>query len=339
MKDEEYTFHLEDRIAKIKAINEQYDLENNAYISFSGGKDSTILHYLIDLALPNNKIPRVFLNTGIEFKLIREYVKSLAKDDDRFVIYNSNVNIKKMLNENGYPFKSKGHSACVCDYNLHKDLLDSVLDKGCDSVDFLHALPKGTKNVYKYVNNIRERERTLYINSKKCPSKLRYQFSSENKLKISDKCCFKLKKEIAHKYELESKKKIVLTGMRSAEGGNRSFMNCTIFKKDKLNKFHPLLVVTDEFEDEFIKKNNIRLCDLYYEPYNFKRTGCKGCPFNLRIQEDLNTLYNKLPNEYKQCILIWKPVYDEYIRLQYRLKYYPHERGKQLSIFDMEEEE
>ena len=40
------------------------NLENNAYISFSGGKDSTILHYLIDLALPNNKIPRVFINTG-----------------------------------------------------------------------------------------------------------------------------------------------------------------------------------------------------------------------------------------------------------------------------------
>ena len=59
---------LQDRIAKIQAINEQYDLLNNAYIGFSGGKDSTILHYLIDMALPGNNIPRVFINTGIEYK-------------------------------------------------------------------------------------------------------------------------------------------------------------------------------------------------------------------------------------------------------------------------------
>lgn len=56
-------------------MNELYDLENNAYISFSGGKDSTVLHYLIDEALPNNKIPRVYLNTGIEYKSIFAFVE------------------------------------------------------------------------------------------------------------------------------------------------------------------------------------------------------------------------------------------------------------------------
>lgn len=71
----ENEFLLADRIQKIKSINELYDLENNAYISFSGGKDSTVLHYLIDEALPNNKIPRVYLNTGIEYKSIVSYVE------------------------------------------------------------------------------------------------------------------------------------------------------------------------------------------------------------------------------------------------------------------------
>lgn len=63
----ENEFMLADRIAKIKSMDEQYDLENNSYISFSGGKDSTVLSHLIDEALPNNKIPRVFFNTGIEY--------------------------------------------------------------------------------------------------------------------------------------------------------------------------------------------------------------------------------------------------------------------------------
>jgi len=46
-----------------------------------------------------------------------------------------------------------------------------------------------------------------------------------------------------------------------------------------------------------------------------------------------------MPNEYKQIIHLWKPVYDEYIRIGYRLKYYPHERGIQLDLFDFMEEE
>lgn len=75
----ENEFLLADRIAKIKSINEQHDLLNNSYISLSGGKDSTILHYLIDEALPGNSIPRVFINTGIEYKLIYIYISEKCK--------------------------------------------------------------------------------------------------------------------------------------------------------------------------------------------------------------------------------------------------------------------
>ena len=58
----DYEFLLADRISKIKSINDRYDLSNKAYLSFSGGKDSTVLHYLIDEALPDNSIPRVYFN-------------------------------------------------------------------------------------------------------------------------------------------------------------------------------------------------------------------------------------------------------------------------------------
>lgn len=73
----ENEFLLQDRIAKIRSINEQHNLLDNSYISLSGGKDSTVLSYLMDEALPGNKIPRVFLNTGIEFKLI--YISEKCK--------------------------------------------------------------------------------------------------------------------------------------------------------------------------------------------------------------------------------------------------------------------
>ena len=62
---------LSDRLHVIKDTINKYG-EENFYVSFSGGKDSTVLHYLIDEAIPNNKIPRVFINTGIEYNYIRD---------------------------------------------------------------------------------------------------------------------------------------------------------------------------------------------------------------------------------------------------------------------------
>ena len=156
-----------DRVAKIQSINEQYDLENNAYISFSGGKDSMVLHTLIDLALPNNKIPRVYFNTGIEYKFMREFVKELAKKDSRIVIYNSGVNIKQMLETYGYPFKSKPHSHIVAFYqkSKNKELFRSIKaeienkPELLKDYDYIHNLPRGVKSLVKDYYGIRERER------------------------------------------------------------------------------------------------------------------------------------------------------------------------------------
>lgn len=49
-------FLLFDRLQKINSVVDQYG-EENFYISFSGGKDSTVLSELVDMALPGNKIP------------------------------------------------------------------------------------------------------------------------------------------------------------------------------------------------------------------------------------------------------------------------------------------
>ena len=91
-------------------------------------------------------------------------------------------------------------------------------------------------------------------------------------------------------------------------------------KNGNITKFHPLLVVDDEWENEFIVNQKIEVCKLYREPYNFKRTGCKGCSLSLDLQEQLEIMERYLPNERKQCEFIWKPIYEEYRRIGYRLK-------------------
>lgn len=108
----EYEFLLEDRIAKIKSVFDKYG-EENFYISFSGGKDSTVLSALVDFAVPGNKIPRVYANTGIEYKLIFEFVSKKADLDSRFFILKPSKNIKNVLDDVGYPFKSKYHAHIV----------------------------------------------------------------------------------------------------------------------------------------------------------------------------------------------------------------------------------
>jgi len=155
----------------------------------------------------------------------------------------------------------------------------------------------------------------------------------ECNLKMSDNCCRKMKKEPVHKWEKQVERTVAITGMRKEEGGMRTQLGCILTDKSgKLKKFHPLLVVSDEWEEWFIEHNNIKVCDLYKPPFNFKRSGCAGCPFSLNLQEDLDTMERLLPEERRKCELIWKPVYEEYRRIGYRLK-----KQKQLSLFDEEE--
>ena len=279
---------LFDRLQVIKDTITKYG-EENFYLSFSGGKDSTLLSWLIDKALPGNKIPRVFINTGIEYLMIVDFVKELASKDDRFVIIQPSKPIRKILEEYGYPFKSKEHSTK------------------------LHEWQQGnreTKSMKKYISGA----------PFQCPDILLYQFSDNFNLKVSQFCCHKLKKEPAKKWAKENKKSITITGMRREEGGQRTTLGCILTDKNgKIVKFHPLAVVSDEWEDWLIERESIALCPLYCQPYNFKRTGCAGCPFNLHLQEQLETMSIYLPNERRRCEIIWKKVYDEYRRIGFRL--------------------
>ena len=301
-------FILQDRIQKIQQIICKYG-EENFYISYSGGKDSNVLSKLIDMALPDNRIPRVYCNTGIEYKAIADFVKAKAAADDRFIIIQPKVPIKRMLEEKGYPFKSKMHAKTVCQYQ------------------------RGGFNS-RYVRAYIGMEKTLKGNdvNRQCPKILRYQFSNSNTLKISDKCCEELKEKPLDAWMKEHKKPFKILGIMREEGGRRFNAQCLAFKPNgKLKAFQPLSPLTKEWEEWFIEKYEIDLPILYYPPYNFERTGCKGCPFAVKLQEQLKTLEKYFPAEAKQCEYIWKPVYDEYRRLGYRLR---KADENQISFFD-----
>ena len=83
--------------------------EDGVYVSFSGGKDSTVLSHLVDIARPGNNIPRVFVDTGLEYPEIREFVKK----EPRAVFVKPKLTFKQVIEKYGYPFISKEVSECV----------------------------------------------------------------------------------------------------------------------------------------------------------------------------------------------------------------------------------
>lgn len=298
-------FLLQDRIQKIQQIIRKYG-EENFYQSYSGGKDSTVLSALVDMALPDNKIPRVYANTGIELNMIRDFVFKKAESDERIKIIAPSVPIKPMLEAEGYPFKSKSHS------KWHERYTRIGRSEG----------------VMQYLSERTDKE--PWSSQHRCPEILKYQFSPDFKLKISDKCCVRMKEDPLNKWSKENGKPYSLIGIMRAEGGRRNNAQCLAFSGNKLKAFQPLAPVTKEWEEWFIKEYKVEICEIYYPPYNFIRTGCKGCPFAKDLQHELDTLEEFFPAERRQCELIWKPIYDEYRRLGYRLR--ETDEGRQIEI-------
>lgn len=326
----ENEFILQDRLGVIRDTINKYG-EDNFYISFSGGKDSTVVHHLVDMALPNNKIPRVFSNTGIEYKANVNFVKS--HKDDRFVIIPPSKNIPQTLNRVGYPFKSKLYSQHYEIYRKHKEQIHEEIAKiEADpslkqNYDYIHNLPRGVKTAIKYYFNLREREREVVKSTyiMVFPNKLRYQWHGD--LNISDRCCTEFKEKPLDEWAKQNNKEWTITGIMTEEGGRRALAKCVGSFRGK-KTFNPLAKVSKEWEEWFIEKYDIKLSALYYEPFNFERSGCRGCPFNINLQEDLNTMEKYMPEERKAAELTFKYVYEEYRRIGYRLK-----REEQTKLF------
>lgn len=83
-------------------IRDWYQTYNgNVYISFSGGKDSTVLLHLVRGLYPDVKA--VYCDTGLEFPEIKEFVKTF----DNIEIIKPDKTFLQVINQFGYPVISK----------------------------------------------------------------------------------------------------------------------------------------------------------------------------------------------------------------------------------------
>lgn len=50
--------------------------DGDVYVSFSGGKDSTVLKHLVENTVGVYDVPCVFIDTGLEYPEIKQFVKN-----------------------------------------------------------------------------------------------------------------------------------------------------------------------------------------------------------------------------------------------------------------------
>ena len=89
-------------------IRQFYDYYNGEiYVSFSGGKDSNVLLDIVRQEYPN--VPAVFIDTGLEYPEIREFVKTIKN----VTWVKPAMNFKDVLEKYGYPLVSKEQAQCI----------------------------------------------------------------------------------------------------------------------------------------------------------------------------------------------------------------------------------
>ena len=273
---------------------------SGVYISFSGGKDSTVLLHIARQIYPD--IKAVFVDTGLEYPEIRQFVKTF----DNVEIIRPKKTFKQVICEYGYPFISKDVSRKI------------------------YFFRKGSKWAKKYLN---PEYKNQYQIQKFLPL-------AEADFIISNICCEVMKKSPAHRYSRETGGRMPLTAQMASESRLRLQKwlqnGCNAFEC-KRPISNPMSFWTEQDILMYIKENNLQIASVYgdivYEDLDGQtrlegcgklcttgchRSGCIYCAFGAHLEKGegrFERLKRTHPKLYDYCMGggaygedgIWRP--------------------------------
>lgn len=307
--------------------------EDGVYVSFSGGKDSTVLLDIARKMYPN--IVALFSNTGLEYPEIQRFVRKYDNVD----IVTPEMRFTDVITQYGYPLISKEVAEAI----HYARKLRGEAKKQCSEENSFTE----TKRAW-YNYNSGERKRAELNGFKTGVTKggvfsnndePRSQFSKEKYLpiardlpvKISHYCCNKLKKLPIKKWQNEHKM-VPIIGTMAEESRIRTQgwlrTGCNAFDP-KAPKSTPLAFWTNQDVLQYVIENSIEIASVYGEivtvdaegmqyyvsPLNMgcgklkctgcERTGCIFCGFgfhNERGETRFQRLAKTHPRQYEYAI-------------------------------------
>ena len=150
-------------------------------ISFSGGKDSTVLMDIIRNRRGYKDIPAVFVDVPTQYPELREF----ALTWDNVEIIKPKISFMQVCEKYGFPLISKEVSRSVHDAKLY-------IQNG------------GIGGKYKWAYDLFQKDSKDTNFSRK-----KYKYMLNSNFMISDHCCYVMKKEPLHKYSNTHKKNIL----------------------------------------------------------------------------------------------------------------------------------
>lgn len=314
-----------------KLIKNYHLTDGQTYLAFSGGRDSTVVFFLILLAielgqLPQGSIPCVFADTKIEYDAIYEFVDMINNEYKCVKRVVPKKSFIEVLKKYGLPSISKMKSELLSTWinQRENDQRESMYRCKC----LLHNEFDITKQ---------DGTRRYVVSKNKIANKHIHFLHDDLEYKVSSKCCDYLKKKPFKDYAKQNNMNGYLSGVRIGEGGARSIAYKTCTSVSQINGrsvYHtmPIWDWADGDIQKFIDYFDIPLSRCYTE-YGLDRTGCAGCPYAKDLYANLKVLHDFEPKKYKFWINLLEKVYiDMGIELDFDDDYMDQYRERRLII-------
>ncbi len=268
---------LADKISiSIERIREWHQaFDGNVAVSYSGGKDSEVLLWLVRSVFPD--VPAVFVNTGLEYPEIVRHVKS----HENVIILRPRMPFHKVIKTYGYPLISKKVARGI-----------SVLKHPTDKNQNIWRLyNEGVNRFGQPVNGFKVANR--------------WKFLKDAPFDMSDQCCSIMKKEPIHRFERQTgRTQFVGTMASDSKTREKTYLRhgCNAFDTS-YPRSTPIGFWTDQDVLACIVENNLRISPVYGEiirnhsgklhTTGSRNTGCAFCSFGLHL-DDAPTRFQRM---------------------------------------------